>query len=117
MKDPLRENRIMAELDIGIRDERDVTVLDLDGDVVYGDTNDHLRAAIRKVLAEGTSKLCVDLSDVNYLDSSGVGELISALVAVNRENGTLTIRNPSDKVLTLLEISQLTNIFDLEFNH
>ncbi|NNE67591.1 MAG: STAS domain-containing protein [Pyrinomonadaceae bacterium] len=106
----------MAELDIEVRDENNVAVLGLRGDVIYGDTNEKLRRAIREVLAGGKSNLCIDLSHVNYLDSSGVGELISALTAVNRENGTLLVRNPSDKVLTLLEISQLSNIFDLEFD-
>ncbi len=105
----------MAELNIEIKNENDKTILSLNGDVVYGETNEKFRAAVRQVLAEGKSTLCVDLANVNYLDSSGVGELISALTAVSRKNGKLIVRNPSHKVLTLLEISQLTNIFDIEF--
>ena len=106
----------MGELNISERIDGERVVLDLSGDIIFGQSNTALRAAIRKCISEDKTNLCLNMTDVMYLDSSGIGELISALTAVNRENGKLTLRNPSDRVQTLLEISRLMDIFDLEFD-
>lgn len=106
----------MAELKITERRSGDVVILDLNGDVIFGDSNTALRGEIRRQLRDGNHKLSINLGDVQYLDSSGIGELISALTAVNREEGgQLRILNPTNRTMHLFEVSKLTNIFEIDY--
>jgi len=106
----------MAELSISERHSGDVVILDLSGDVIFGESNTKLRGEIRRQLKNGHHKLSLNLKNVLYLDSSGIGELISALTAVNREeNGQLRILNPSNRVQHLFDISKLNEIFEIDY--
>lgn len=104
----------MAELIITEREIDDVVVLDLAGDITFGQGNVKLRYEIRRLLADGKKRIWLNLENVGYVDSSGIGELISGLIAINREeNGQLKLLNPTERVLRLLEISKLLNVFDV----
>ncbi|MDH3494353.1 MAG: STAS domain-containing protein [Acidobacteriota bacterium] len=106
----------MADLNISKRKAGDTVILDLTGDVVFGESNTTLRSAIRSQIREGHPKLSLNMQGVEYLDSSGIGELISALTAVNREEGgQLRILNPTDRIMQLFAISKLTEIFDIDY--
>lgn len=105
----------MSHLNIEEREGVDGIVLDLSGDIIFGESNTTLRHGIRNRLKEGKTNLTLDLKDVGYLDSSGIGELISALTAVSRVGGHMILLNPGDRIQKLLEISKLTEIFDVQF--
>jgi anti-sigma B factor antagonist len=103
----------MHQLFISERLSGDTTILELDGDVIFGDNVGRLRAEIRRLLAAGRKNITIDFKNAGFVDSSGVGELISALTAVNREDGRLRLINLSPRVYKLLEISRLLTVFDV----
>ncbi len=104
----------MAELTINERKSENAVILELSGDILFGEGNLTLRSEIRRLIGEGKNKICLNLEKVCYVDSSGIGELISGLTAVKREEGgELKLLNPPERIQTLLEIAHLTKIFDL----
>ncbi len=102
----------MAELDISERQAGDVTILDLNGKVTLGEGSVALRSAIRRLLGEGKKKILLNLGKVGYVDSSGIGELVSSFTAVNKEDGTLKLLNLTEKIQDLLAITKLLTVFD-----
>ncbi|HSK72713.1 MAG TPA: STAS domain-containing protein [Pyrinomonadaceae bacterium] len=102
----------MAELNISERQAGDVTILDLNGKITIGEGSVALRSAIRRLLGEGKSKILLNLGQVGYIDSSGIGELVSSFTTVNRENGQLKLLNLTQKVQDLLAITKLLTVFD-----
>ncbi len=107
----------MAKLIINKREADDAVILDLSGDITFGEGNITLRHEIRRLLEEGKKKIFLNLENVCYVDSSGIGELISALTAVKREDGgQLKLLNPTERIEALLEIANLTKIFDIYRN-
>ena len=106
----------MAELIIAERNMDGVVVLDLTGDITFGQGTEKLRNEIRYLLAEGKNRIWLNLENVCYVDSSGIGELISGLTAVSRHgDGQLKLLNPPDRLIKLLEISNLLGIFDIYY--
>ena len=106
----------MADINITERQAGDVTILDLDGKVTIGEGSVALRSTIRRVLGEGKSKLLLNLGRVGYIDSSGIGELVSSFTAVNKEGGTLKLLNLTEKIQDLLAITKLLTVFDVYEN-
>lgn len=102
----------MAELNISERQAGDVTILDLNGKITIGEGSVALRSAIRRLLGEGKKKILLNLGQVGYIDSSGIGELVSSFTTVNRENGQLKLLNLTQKVQDLLAITKLLTVFD-----
>lgn len=103
----------MAELIISRHNVGNVTILDLSGDVTFGAGNVSLRSAIRNALAANGKNLVLNFSDVRFVDSSGVGELVSGMTAANRENGQLKLLNLPPRIRELLAITHLLTIFDV----
>ena len=103
----------MAELDIKERQAGDVTVLDMDGKVTIGEGSVALRSAIRRLLEEGKKKILLNLAGVGYIDSSGIGELVSSYTAINKEQGQLKLLNLTQKLQDLLAITKLLTVFDV----
>jgi len=102
----------MAELNISERQAGDVTILDMDGKVTIGEGSVALRSAIRRLVGEGKKKILLNLSGVGYVDSSGIGELVSSFTAVNKEGGQLKLLNLTQKIQDLLAITKLLTVFD-----
>ena len=102
----------MAELNISERQAGDVTILDMDGKVTIGEGSVALRSAIRRLLGEGKKKILLNLGGVGYVDSSGIGELVSSFTAVNKEGGQLKLLNLTQKIQDLLAITKLLTVFD-----
>jgi anti-sigma B factor antagonist len=90
-----------------------VTVLDLSGKITLGEGSVTIRDAVRDVLATGKNKILLNLGDVNYIDSSGIGELVSALTAVRNAGGELKLLQLTKKVKDLLQITKLYTVFDI----
>lgn len=103
----------MSDITISERQAGDVTILDLDGKVTIGEGSVALRNAIRRLLGEGKSKILLNLGGVGYIDSSGIGELVSSFTAVNKEGGTLKLLNLTQKIQDLLAITKLLTVFDV----
>ncbi len=106
----------MAELNISERQAGDVTILDMDGKVTLGEGSVALRTTIRRLLGEGKKKILLNLGSVSYVDSSGIGELVSSFTAVNKEDGTLKLLNLTQKIQDLLAITKLLTVFDVYEN-
>ncbi len=79
----------MAELNISERQAGDVTVLDMSGKITIGEGSVSLRTAVRRLLEEGKKRILLNLAGVSYIDSSGIGELVSSYTAINKEGGQL----------------------------
>jgi anti-sigma B factor antagonist len=103
----------MAELNIAERQAGDVTVLDMSGKITIGEGSVSLRTAVRRLLEEGKKRILLNLGGVSYIDSSGIGELVSSYTAINKENGQLKLLNLTQKLRDLLTITKLLTVFDV----
>ena len=107
----------MAELNINERQAGDVTVLDLSGKITIGEGSVALRAGIRRLLEEGKKRILLNLAGVSYVDSSGIGELVSSYTAIGKEDGgQLNLLNLTQKIRDLLTITKLLTVFDVYDN-
>ena len=93
-----------------------VVVLDLSGRITLGEGSVVLRDAVRDLLSKGNKKILANLADVNYIDSSGIGELVSAFTTVKNQGGELKLLNLTKKVHDLLQITKLYTVFDVKDN-
>ena len=91
----------------------DVVVLDLSGRITMGEGTLILRDRIRNLLSDGDSKFLLNLADVNYIDSSGLGELVTAFTTVRNQGGQLKLLNLTTRVHDLLQITKLLTVFDV----
>jgi anti-sigma B factor antagonist len=103
----------MARLDIFERQNGNLTILDLTGDITFGEGNIALRKVIRHALSEGKKHFLLNFGGVGYIDSSGIGELVSALIAINREGGQLRLTNLSSRAKELLTVCKLLRVFEV----
>ena len=99
---------------ISTRQVDGVTILDLSGRITLGEGSVQLRDAVRDLLAKGQRKILLNLADVNYIDSSGIGELVSAFTTVKNQGGELKLLNLTKKVHDLLQITKLYTVFDVQ---
>jgi len=102
----------MAELEVNERQAGDVTILDMTGAVRIGEGSIALRDAIRGLADSGKKKILLNLAGVNYVDSSGIGELIANYTTVSRQGGQLKLLNLTDRIQNLLVITKLLTVFD-----
>ena len=96
-----------------VRQVDSITVIDLSGRITLGEGCTQLRQLIRDLLGKGTKNILVNLADVTYIDSSGIGELVSAFTAVSNQGGQLKLLNLTKKVHDLLQITKLYTVFDV----
>lgn len=106
----------MSELKINERQSNNVTILELSGKITLGDGSNVLRGTVRDALEGGKKNLLIKLTDVSYLDSSGLGELISSYTTTTREGGKLKLLSPSRKIEDLLMITKLITVFEVHDN-
>ncbi len=88
-------------------------MLDLSGRITLGEGSALLRSTIQELLKEKRYKILVNLGDVNYIDSSGIGEMVSAYTTVKNRGGELKLLNLTKKVHDLLQITKLYTVFDV----
>jgi len=91
-----------------------VTIIDLSGRITLGEGSVVLRDTIRDVVAGGNKKILLNLGDVTYIDSSGIGELVSSFTSVRNQGGELKLLNLTKKVHDLLQITKLYTVFDIK---
>ena len=100
-------------LAIASREVDGVTVLDLSGRITLGEGSVQLRDAIRDLIGKGQRSILLDLGDVNYIDSSGLGELVSAYTSARNQGATLKLLKLTKKVHDLLQLTKLYTVFDI----
>jgi anti-sigma B factor antagonist len=93
-----------------------VTVIDLDGRITLGDGSALLRDLIRENLSKGHMKLVLNLEAISYLDSTGLGELVSGYRFVKSSGGELKLLNLNKKMTDLLQVTKLYTVFDIHNN-
>jgi len=95
------------------RDAGQVTVVDISGRITLGDGSALLRKTIRDLLGEQRMNIVLNLADVDYIDSSGIGELVSGFTAVKSRGGELKLLHLTKKVHDLIQITKLYTVFDV----
>jgi len=95
------------------RDIGSTTVVDISGRITLGEGSAMLRSLVRQLLEHGRKHIVLNLADVNYIDSSGIGELVSSFTAVKKEGGELKLLHLTKKVHDLLLITKLFTVFDV----
>ena len=95
------------------RDSGGVTVVDLSGRITLGEGSALLRKTVRELLDDNRLNILLNLADVDYIDSSGIGELVSAYTAVKKREGNLKLLQLTKKVHDLLQITKLFTVFDV----
>lgn len=99
-------------MQINVRDDEGVVILDLDGRLTIGDGDVKLREAVREQLEAGSKKLILNLKGVKMMDSSGLGELIRCKESAAEEDATIKLLHVEDKVQEVLEMTRLIGVFD-----
>ena len=98
---------------ISSRTAGDVTIVDVAGKITLGEGSSALRDKVRELSAAGSKKMLINLGDVNYIDSSGIGELVSAFTTVSNSGGALKLLNLTKRVQDLLQITKLYTVFEV----
>jgi anti-sigma B factor antagonist len=91
----------------------DVTVLDAAGRITLGEGASAFRDAIRDLANRGVKKVLLNLGDVSYIDSSGIGEMVSGFTTITNGGGQLKLEGLSKRVKDLLQITKLYTVFEV----
>jgi anti-sigma B factor antagonist len=90
-----------------------VTIVDISGRIVLGEECAALHELVRDLLSKGHKKILFNLGDVNYIDSSGLGCLVSAFTTLRKQQGEMKLLNLTNKVHDLIQITKLYTVFDI----
>jgi anti-sigma B factor antagonist len=99
---------------ITTREVSHVTIVDINGRITLGDETGLLRDTVHKLIAEGKKKIVLNLANVDYIDSSGVGELVSSFTTVRNSGGELKLLSLAKKVQDVLYVTKLYTVFDIK---
>jgi anti-sigma B factor antagonist len=91
----------------------DVSVVDVAGRITLGEGSSALRDTMREMVGKNQKKILLNLGDVSYIDSSGIGELVSGFTTVTNNGGQLKLLNLNKRVKDLLQITKLYTVFDV----
>jgi anti-sigma B factor antagonist len=91
----------------------DVTVVDVAGRITLGEGSSALREAMKDLVTKGQKKILLNLGEVSYIDSSGIGELVSGFTTVTNSGGNLKLLNLNKRVKDLLQITKLYTVFEV----
>jgi anti-sigma B factor antagonist len=97
-----------------IREVNDVVIVDFSGKITLGEGSSLLRRTVKDLSDRGHRKILINLDDVDYIDSSGIGELVSAFTTVRNIDGELKLLNLTKRVHDLLQITRLFTVFDVQ---
>ncbi len=89
-----------------------VTILDLKGKITLGEGDELLKEKINSLVQSGKQKLVLNLGDVPYIDSAGLGEIVRTYTTVSRQGGQLKLLNLTKRIEDLLSITKLLTVFD-----
>ena len=103
-----------AIMTITTREVSHVTIVDINGRITLGDETGQLRDTVRQLIAAGKKKIVLNLAQVDYIDSSGVGELVSSFTTVRNAGGELKLLSLTKKVHDVLHVTKLYTVFDIK---
>ena len=98
---------------LSTRQVGNVTVIDVAGRITLGEGSSALRETLREMVAKNQNKILLNLADVTYIDSSGIGELVSGYTTVTNTGGALKLLNLNKRVKDLLQITKLYTVFEV----
>jgi anti-sigma B factor antagonist len=99
---------------ISTREVSHVTIVDINGRITLGDETGQLRDTVRQLITQGKKKIVLNLANVDYIDSSGVGELVSSFTTVRNAGGELKLLALAKKVQDVLYVTKLYTVFDIK---
>jgi anti-sigma B factor antagonist len=108
------QERTLARMQNTTRQVGDVTVLDISGRITLGEGNVMLREIVRELIDNGNRKIVLNLAEVQYVDSSGLGELVKTHTTVRNRSGQLRLVNLNKRIHDLLQMTRLAAVFDIE---
>ena len=97
---------------LSVRKVKDIIVLDVEGKIVLGDGDVEIKKTVDNLLQKGNTNIVLNLAKVPYLDSSGLGEIIRCFTALRRSGGNFKLLAPNQRIIDLLNITKLLNVFD-----
>jgi anti-sigma B factor antagonist len=103
-----------VSIDFSTRQSDGITIVDLKGRITLGEGSVTVRDTVHDLLSKGRKRILLNLGDVNYIDSSGIGELVSAFTAAKKQGGELKLLNLTKRVHDLLQITKLYTVFDVK---
>ena len=95
------------------RQNSGITVVDVSGRITLGEGSSSVRDALRDLISKGEKKVLLNLSEVSYIDSSGIGELVAGYTTLSNQGGTLKLVGLTKRVKDLLQITKLYTVFDV----
>ena len=96
------------------RESNDVGIIDFSGKIMLGEGTAMLRQMVRDMVAGGKRKILLNFSNVNYIDSAGIGELVASYMAVRNAGGEVKLLNLTRNVRDVIQITRLFTIFDIQ---
>src|SRR5262245_27539340 len=90
----------------------DVSVLDINGRITLGEGDEQLREKVSSLVGQGKKKIVLNLADVPYIDSAGLGEIVRTYTTVGRQGGSLKLLNLTKRISDLLSITKLLTVFE-----
>jgi len=103
-----------VSIDFRIRHSDGITIVDLKGRITLGEGSVTVRDLVHDLLSKGQKRILLNLGDVNYIDSSGIGELVGAFAAAKKQGGELKLLSLTKRVHDLLQITKLYTVFDVK---
>jgi len=91
----------------------DVSVVKLDGRIILGEESNSLREKVKSLLAEGKKKIVLNMADVTYIDSSGLGALVAAHVSAKAQGASVRLCNLGQKFHEVMQLTKLLTVFDV----
>jgi anti-sigma B factor antagonist len=102
-----------VSIKLNMRQVGDVTVIDLAGRITLGEGSSALRDALKEHIAKGEKKILLNLGEVSYIDSSGIGELVSGFTTVTNQGGQMKLLGLNKRVKDLLQVTKLYTVFEV----
>jgi anti-sigma B factor antagonist len=103
-----------VSIDFSTRQSDGITIVDLKGRITLGEGSVTLRDTVHDLLSKGQKRILLNLGEVNYIDSSGIGELVSAFTAAKKQDGEVKLLSLTKRVHDLLQITKLYTVFDVK---
>jgi anti-sigma B factor antagonist len=107
------QRREAVALKMNAREVDGIAVVGLDGRVVLGDESNALREEVKKMLSAGKKKIVLDMSNVSYIDSAGLGTLVAAHESARKQGASLKLSNLGKKFQEILQVTKLLTVFDV----
>jgi anti-sigma B factor antagonist len=99
-------------VNFNVREQDGVTIIDISGRITLGSGNQELRNHVNKVLEEGKNRILLNLAEISYIDSSGVGTLVGCFTSAQNRGASLKLLNLTKKIEDLLAITKLLTVFE-----